>query len=146
MNTITFFVPGNPQALKRHRTFHAKGRAIQYDPSQGDKADFLAKCMEHRPPQPWDEPIMVSLSFYFSRPKSHYNAKGKLKATAKLYHVSKPDVDNLTKLVMDAMNGWFFRDDSQAFEIHAFKSYSEMPGVKVEIKRIPGDNQVPGKA
>lgn len=136
MNYITFFVPGNPQALKRHRTFHTKGLAIQYDPSKGDKADFLAKCMEHRPPQPWEGPVWVTVRFTFTRPKSHLRANGQVKPTAPVMHASKPDVDNLTKLVMDALNGVFFRDDSQAYYIDARKSYGDNPGVSVTLREF----------
>ena len=42
---ITFTVPGNPKALKRHRTVQHGKFSRQYDPSEGDKADFLVKSL-----------------------------------------------------------------------------------------------------
>ena len=35
------------------------------------------------------------------------------------------DLDNYLKIVMDAMNGFVYLDDSQINEIHATKSYSK---------------------
>ena len=139
MNYISFTVPGNPQALKRHRTFNMKGRSIQYDPSKGDKADFLAKCMEHKPETPWTGPVWVTLRFTFSRPKSHLRANGQVKPSAPMMHATKPDVDNLTKLVMDALNGVFFRDDSQVYYTDARKGYGDTPGVDVTLREF-GEN------
>lgn len=36
----------------------------------------------------------------------------------------RPDLDNLVKLVLDALNGVAYADDSQIVRIHAFKKYS----------------------
>ena len=70
---ITFTVPGNPIALKRHRSTKT---GIQYDPSKGDKQDFLAKAMQHRPDTPWTGPVEVYMTFVFPRPKSFFDLLG----------------------------------------------------------------------
>ncbi|NTU49544.1 MAG: RusA family crossover junction endodeoxyribonuclease [Desulfobulbaceae bacterium] len=137
---ITFFVPGEPKALKRHRTF---GR-VQVDPSKSDKADFLVVSRQHCPECPLTGPLYLHIDFYFPRPKSHYGTgknSGKLKPTAPLYHIARPDADNLTKFVCDALNGVFWGDDAQIAQVQATKKYvSDVgiggyigPGVAVEI-------------
>ena len=40
---LTFFIPGNPKALKRHRAVRRLGHVGSYDPSRADKADLVAK-------------------------------------------------------------------------------------------------------
>lgn len=135
---IQFFVPGNPQALKRHRTYGMKTKkgyiVRQVDPSKETKQDFLAMCLNHRPEKPIDKNIKMDLAFHFSRPKSHLNAKGLPKVGAPSYHTSRPDIDNLEKLVMDALNGTFYKDDSQVCVKRSIKMYtSETPGVHVKI-------------
>ncbi len=139
MNRIEFKVPGNPQALKRHRAVK-RGRFIAtYDPSAGDKQDFLAKAMEHRPEQPLNEPLKVSLIFSFARPKSHYGTgrnADTLKDSAPVHHASKPDCDNLAKFVLDALNGVYWQDDSIIAMMTVAKLYGTNPSVSVVIDDI----------
>lgn len=135
MTQIKFFVPGEPLALKRHRT----GRFGTYDPSKGDKMDFLTIAMQHRPKAPFDVPLCVDMEFVFRRPKTHYGTGkngDKLKPSAPYYHASKPDFDNLEKFVCDALNRTFWRDDSIIAMTSTIKRYAyhdEVPGVFIRI-------------
>ena len=136
---IEFEIPGEPQALKRHRSFKMGDRISQYDPSKGDKADFLAKVMQHKPDIPFDEPLYLKLGFYFSRPKGHYGTgknAGKLKASAPEYHTKVPDSDNLTKFVCDSLNKVFWRDDSIIAALNVTKKYTDRPRITVKVYRI----------
>ena len=46
----------------------------------------------------------------------------------------KRDLDNLSKGVLDAMNGIVFEDDRHVVELHLRKQYSkEYPGVRVKV-------------
>lgn len=137
---ISFVVPGEPQALKRHRTFRRGANIGSYDPSKGDKADFLAKALAARPASPIDGvPIDLKVTAIFSRPKSHYgtgkNSK-KLKAYADVYHTKKPDADNVLKFVKDALNGVFWRDDCLVARATITKLYAQDPQVLVSVETI----------
>ena len=48
----------------------------------------------------------------------------------------KPDLDNVIKIIMDALNGVAYPDDKQVVEIHAIKRYSDDPCVTVMIEEI----------
>ena len=136
---LTFTVPGNPVALKRHRTFRRGTFTGQYDPSKGDKADFITIAMQSRPERPLDEPLEVNFVFCFQRPKSHYGSgknSDKLKPTAPAYHTGKPDADNLVKFVCDSLNGLFWRDDSIICRATAIKMYGEQPRTEITIKGV----------
>ena len=134
---LQWFVSMTPRPQQRHR--HTRcGRT--YDPCKELKSEFLKKSFALCPVTNIDtSPIRMSLTFYFARPKSHYK-KGKIELTkrAPRCHVARPDVDNCSKLVMDALNGTFYRDDSQIIELHAKKSYCEAgdEGVSVLIEKI----------
>ena len=78
----------------------------------------------------------VQLRFNMRRPNSHYRS-GKyshiLKDDAPEYHVTKPDSDNLIKFVCDALNGVFYKDDSQITRIQAVKVYAKEPSTEITI-------------
>jgi len=133
---IQFDIPGNPIALKRHR----KGKWGNYDPSATDKADFLAKAMQFRPETPFNEPLAVTMSFLFSRPKSHYGTgrnKDKVKPNAPIWHTGTPDLDNLEKFVMDALKGFFWKDDAICATKFTKKIYTDgTPNIYIQIKTL----------
>ena len=136
IQTIEFSVPGNPQALKRHRTFTRGTFTGTYDPSTDDKASFLAKAMQHRPSTPIDAPIYLKLEFFFQRPKNHYRTGAKagiLKDNAPVWHTKTPDADNLVKFVCDALNKIFWRDDSLICALSVTKRFSDTPRIRLKI-------------
>lgn len=133
--TIELIIYGDPKAQKRHRSTSRGGFTRQYDPSASDKADFLSVVQKNAPTTPFDSPLHLELNFYFSRPKSHYNKKG-LKQDAPIWHTSKPDNDNLYKLVGDALNKVFWRDDSVIVSTSITKRYDEKPRTEIKITQI----------
>jgi Holliday junction resolvase RusA-like endonuclease len=79
----------------------------------------------------WGEPTPVVgassliVGFYFQRPKSHYTAKGTLKAGAPRFMKQKPDLDKLVRSVMDALSGYAFADDQQVALLQAHKDWTD---------------------
>lgn len=50
---------------------------------------------------------------------------------------TKPDVDNLAKLILDAMTkSRYWKDDNQVAELSISKHWSEIPGVYVLAKEM----------
>lgn len=125
---INFTVLGDPTAQKRHRHTKVGNFVRNYDPSKADKADFLQMAQVNAPAVPIEGPIALSLLFVFPRPKSHYRTgknAGILKDNAPFFHTSKPDEDNLSKFVKDALNKVYWRDDSLvcvAFNVKIYTS------------------------
>jgi Holliday junction resolvase RusA-like endonuclease len=83
------------------------------------------------------------LTFFFRRPKSHYGKGGHVKASAPVCHLSKPDADNLAKLVLDRITrgGRIWRDDSQVAKLHVEKYWAITDariGVYVSVQRFEG--------
>ena len=138
MAKITFELYGNPKTLKRHR--RRGGSKGHYDPSAGDKADFLALSHQHRPDKPFEGPLQIRLHFIFPRPKSHYgtgkNSSVLKSSSPQKYHTQTPDADNLMKFVCDALNGIFWKDDRQIAAAELFKGWGTFGSVKVEIKEL----------
>ena len=96
--------------------------------------DVRYGAQQHRPAS-WEttDPVSVSISFRFARPKSHYNSKGELtvKSPARAISKSIGDIDKLVRGILDALTTVLFDDDSQVVEVNAYKRYcsaTERPG------------------
>lgn len=128
MSDIDFYVPGPPQPLKRHRMTR-RGRV--YDPSADDKRVWMETARAFCPTEPMTGALEVELEFIMLRPKCHFGTgrnDGKLKPSAPKHHLHTPDLDNLVKFVLDAMNGKFYVDDAQIVSITCNKTFSAEKG------------------
>lgn len=74
-------------------------------------------------------PVKLSLTFY--RRKSKWKPKNKTQYD-KILPVRKPDIDNLAKMVLDAMNGLLFVDDAQITTLILRKKWAENGNHKAE--------------
>jgi crossover junction endodeoxyribonuclease RusA len=87
------------------------------------------------------EPIYLHLLFRFRRPKGHYDSKGQIRASARIEHITRPDLDKLCRSTLDALTGVLFADDSQVAFLVASKEYclaGELEGCQIEIREIKG--------
>lgn len=133
---ISFVVFGEPKAQKRHRSTRTGTGIRNYDPSAADKQDFKWMAYQNKPTTPFEGALRVDISFFFSRPKSHYGTGSKshvLKPNAPNWHIARPDRDNLDKGVLDALKGVFWKDDSIICSGEISKKYSLNPRVEVTI-------------
>lgn len=80
-----------------------------------------------------EKPCIVEIDCYFF-PYSKFNKKEKEQAIQGLIAMSrKPDIDNVVKSVLDAINKVVFVDDSQIYKISATKHYSDVEKIVVKI-------------
>jgi Holliday junction resolvase RusA-like endonuclease len=136
---ITRTVLGEPKAQPRHRHF-TRGSFVQtYDPAAKAKETFASILQREAPEEPVSDPISLTLVFYMARPKGHYKT-GKnsdmLKDSAPEHHTGRPDLDNLTKFVQDALNKIYYRDDALICQLIARKVYSERPRTEITLTTL----------
>lgn len=123
-------IPGTPVPKGRPRV-RVMGKFAQiYTPPETRKAEdeFLKEAIKYKPGEPIEGPIAIDIKFYKAPPKKM--PKGRTGWT------TKPDLDNLVKLVIDALNKVFFKDDRQIVEITATKEYDDNPRTEFEIRKI----------
>lgn len=92
-------------------------------------------------------PVRVEVGFYFPRPKHHFKKGFVTRCKEALTYfgflqttpATGPDIDNLAKFVLDAMNGIVYEDDRQVVELLASKhkdSNDTMDGrTVIKVKR-----------
>jgi Holliday junction resolvase RusA-like endonuclease len=78
----------------------------------------------------FEKGLKVDYIFTFESPQSMPKKIG-----IGAYKIKKPDLDNLQKMVNDAMNGLIFRDDSQICEITAKKIYGN-PKIELTFTEV----------
>lgn len=86
---------------------------------------------------PLDSPVCVTMEFCMPRPKAHFGKSG-LKGSVPFAHSSRPDIDKLQRLVLDALTGVVWKDDSQVSKIVCTKLYSTIPGVNIMVEYFDG--------
>ena len=114
---IQFTVPGPPVPQSRPRVFRNGGVKSDSEKVSGYKQAIQLLCPRRKP---LFGPVRLRVEAIMPRPKKV--PKGKV------YHDSRPDLDNIVKAVQDALNGLAFFDDSQIAEIVASKEIAAQCG------------------
>ncbi|MBT2601403.1 MULTISPECIES: RusA family crossover junction endodeoxyribonuclease [unclassified Oceanobacillus] len=134
----SFIVPGNPVSQGRPRAGKRGSKIIMYDPKESKEykqyVALIAK--QYAPKIPYEGPLSVRLKIYRQIPKSTTKKDRALYIEGIKRPVVKPDTDNYTKAVLDALNGIIFKDDSQVTDLFASKYYSDKPRIEIDIQEL----------
>lgn len=138
---ISFVHYGIPRAKARPRPrFGGKGYFIPTGDYEKDVAKSAGVVMAGRDPIPAGVPVWVRLVFYMPIAKS-WTKKKKAEALAgTIRPTSKPDIDNMEKSVLDAMNEVVFHDDAQIVGKGTKLLYAEQPRVEVDVGVVEVEN------
>lgn len=83
----------------------------------------LAFIIKYPEAEIWPGRVKISIDAYIGIPKSA-NKRTKVKmALGEISPLTKPDLDNLIKTVLDALKGLAYKDDTQVCSIMANKHY-----------------------
>lgn len=119
MAGFAFEVPGKPAPKGRPRS----GRGRTYTPAATVRAEELVRqswIVAGRPYVPGA--FAAELEFVFARPRRSEAL------------VPAGDVDNLAKLVLDALNGFAFDDDRLLVDLRVRKSWGDAPRSVVTVR------------
>ena len=130
--SITFSVPGDPVPQPRPRVSTRGGFARAYVPAQHPVHAYrkaIAEAADEAGLVAQDEPISVVIDAVFMRPKSHLLKSGVKPDAPKL---PRPDVDNIAKAVLDALQD-VIGDDTCVARLVVEKSYGQEARTTVRI-------------
>lgn len=130
---VTFEVDGRPVPWARAGR---KGGQGSFTPKKVKKyqervASIGAQTLAPRPLL--DGPLLVDMTFYWPIPKTFPLWKRRAIARGLVHPATLPDLDNLAKGILDALNKEVWADDSQVVTLGITKVYSAVPRVSVEI-------------
>jgi Holliday junction resolvase RusA-like endonuclease len=136
MSGVAFTIPGDPVAFARSG---GNGK-VRFTPKK--QRDFMAlvqlaayQAMNGQPPL--EGAIDLKIRAVYRVPTSW----PKKKAAEAKWRTSKPDADNIAKLVSDACNEIVFGDDAQVANLQVQKRYGPIAGVTVSamVLDLEGD-------
>ena len=134
---IIIEVPGKAIGKQRPRATR-QGRV--YTPSQTINAEaWIKQCaMQAVKDQvdfvPLSGPLEVGLTVVVGVPKSWSRKRASRALEGTDRPVGKPDMDNVVKLHLDALNGIVWKDDAQVVALRASKVYGETPKVILTVE------------
>lgn len=138
MSTIEFTVPGIPQGKGRARSGRTRnGRPVHYTPEKTrayeDVISLAAfEAIGHR--ELFIGPCSVTLDIVFPIPASWSKIRKAEALLGRARPIGKPDLDNVSKAILDACNRILWRDDSQVVEMVLSKRYGQEPQVVVTVR------------
>ena len=162
--SIEFTVYGQPvpQGSKRAQVIYSKGKPVEkngrvitvvrndnedltnWRNQVADKAMKAWRSATHMSPDSKEPeliqgPLALTIEFVRPRLKGHFGTgrnKGKLKASAPQYPITKPDTIKLARAVEDAITGVVWVDDSQVVKHVLTKRWGERYETHVEITEL----------
>ena len=111
-----------------------KGKPVFYDTPEvkAARAKLTAHLAKHRPEEPLRGAVRLLVKWCFPRGKSHRDGE---------YRITRPDTDNLQKLLKDCMTAaGFWKDDAQVASEICEKFWADISGLYISAEEIGGNS------
>lgn len=133
MESLQFFLPMIPPTAtaQEHKVTRKNGKLpVYYDPPElkQARAKLTAHLAKHKPEQPFQCGVRLVVKWCFPRGKKHKDGE---------YRITKPDTDNLNKLLKDCMTVLgFWKDDCLVASEIIEKFWAEIPGIFIRVEEL----------
>lgn len=134
MMAIEFFMAMNPPTVthQEHKVTVINGKPVFYDPPElkAARLKLIDNLAAHRKrgQKKLEGPVALHCIWCFPVTGDHENGE---------YRTSKPDTDNLQKLIKDCMTVvGFWKDDAQVVREIVEKFWADIPGIYVCAEEI----------
>lgn len=129
--TLEFFMPMiPPTCTHQQKQVHVvRGKPVFYEPPDlaAARAKLTAHLGQHKPEKPLTGALRLIARWLFPRGE---HADGE-------YKITKPDTDNLIKLLKDCMTtDRFWTDDALVASELCEKFWAERPGIYIRVEQI----------
>lgn len=126
-----FFMPMIPPTItqQEHKVAVIKGKPVIYDsPELKDaRAKLTANLAKHKPQKRYESGVRLITKWCFPRGR-HSDGE---------YRITKPDTDNLQKLLKDCMTDCgFWKDDALVASEIIEKFWAQVPGIFIHIEEL----------
>jgi Holliday junction resolvase RusA-like endonuclease len=136
-----FFEP--PRGKERPRLFVKNGKTFAFTPKstrlyEKRLGDFVSKIMTEKNFKQFDEkiPLKCVVCAFYPIPKFKNKSVKQKMQNGEIFPTLTPDCDNCLKIILDALNGVCFADDSQICDVVFLKRYGLVPKISVKIREL----------
>ncbi len=114
---------------KKVRVVHGKPLFFDPAPVKNAKALLISRLISNKPGRPFEGPVELKAVWMFPKGRSHRHGE---------WRITKPDTDNLQKLLKDCMTRCgYWKDDAQVVRESVEKRWSDEPaGIYIEITPV----------
>lgn len=134
---VRFVVLGEPQGKARPGFNTHTGHAFTPEKTVNYETlvqwEYVRQCAYKFPD---DAMLDMRIKAYYAVPKSDSKKLRARKLAGQVRPTKKPDMDNVIKIIADALNTVAYRDDTQIVDCQCRKFYSEEPRVEVTIRLV----------
>lgn len=137
--TFKFTVPGKPMGKQRPKAT-SRGRYTKvYTPKETISYENLVIAMFRQTypnAKPLEGEVRGFIRAFYPIPLSTSKKRKQAMLEGVIRPQIKPDLDNIEKIIYDALNGIAYTDDSHITAMTISKYYSNYPRVEVIIKEV----------
>lgn len=131
MSTTEFFMAMDPPTITRqeHKVTMINGKPVFYDGPElkAARQKLIGYLAKHRPKQRYECGVRLVVKWCFPKGK-HQDGE---------YRITKPDTDNLQKLLKDCMACvGFWKDDALVASEIVEKFWADVPGIYIWIEEL----------
>lgn len=128
---MEFFLDLTPPTVthQQKKVASRNGKIVVYEPPRLKAARELLTLhlKPHRPPEPYTGPVRLCVRWCFPRGRHKPGWK-----------TTRPDTDNLQKLLKDVMTDvGFWKDDALVCVEHVEKVWAQKPGITIRVEGLP---------
>lgn len=118
-----------PSATGQEKGYSSKtGTYYEPDRLKAARRKINGHLAPYRPEKPLEGPLMLTVKWCYPASKEHPGGTWK---------TTKPDTDNLLKVLKDEMTHLgFWHDDAQVCSEHSDKFYNHLPGIYVAVEEL----------
>lgn len=146
MTELVIHVVGTPVAqgskvANRHGGGVRDSNAKKLKPWRAEVAGIVADTIASTGWQTLDEACEVEISFFHARPQAHFGTgrnAGVLKPSAPCWKATAPDVDKLTRAILDSLTtAQAFRDDGRVARLVVEDRYADQAtGARITVRPL----------
>ncbi len=132
---VKFIVPGEPKGKARPRFSRAGNYIRAYTPQNTvNYENYVKLCYPCG--KKLEGGIIAEITGVFPIPKSVSKKKRLQMLNGEIPYTKKCDCDNLAKIILDALNGIAYDDDSQICKLYVSKQYGKEPRTEIILREV----------
>nr|DAM85231.1 MAG TPA: Endodeoxyribonuclease RusA [Caudoviricetes sp.] len=137
MKSYIFEVTGEIVGKARPRMNTYTGKA--YTPTKTKNYEYLVKqsfLLKYPNAEVLEGRASVSILALFQVPKSTSKKNSEKMLNKQISPTKKPDIDNIAKIVLDALNKLAYKDDTQVVDLNIAKAYADRERLIIKIEEF----------